>query len=308
MRDYRLKALTSATLFGAMLIGAGLMAAPAARAYTDFSGVWGAITQEDWAERAPGSEIGDFGGLPVNAAGRLRAETWDPSLFAIPEYQCRVHAADYAQNFSDNRIWEERDRETQQLVAVHIHYFAWQTERTIWMDGRPHPSELAPYTSMGFSTGEFIGPDKAILKITTSHLSEFYIRRNGIPRSDKAQVVEYLDMHDNDKLTWTVLIKDPIYLEEPFIRNRDFNRTIDRQIAPYPCEEAIEVVRPEGTIPSYLPGQNKFLIEYAQRHEIPYEATEGGAATMYPEYQKKIAKMPLPPKPGKPLSNFTFGR
>ena len=301
MSGYRLRALGAA-----LSIALGTLAVPA-HAYTDFSGVWGAITEEDWAERAPGSEIGDFGGLPINAAARRRAESWDPSSFTIPEYQCRVHAADYAQNFSDNRIWEERDRETQKLIAIHIHYFAWQTERTIWMDGRKHPSELEPYTSMGFSTGEYMGPDHHILKITTSHLLEFYVRRNGIPRSDKAKVTEYLVMHDNDKLTWTVIIDDPVYLQEPFIRNRDFDRAIDRQIAPYPCEEVVEVVRPSGVIPNYLPGENKFMMEYAQRHNIPFEATQGGAETMYPEYEKKIAKMPPPPKPDKPLSNFSFG-
>ena len=294
-------------LAGAALLTTGLVMTPA-QAYTDFSAVWSAITQEDWAERAPGSEIGDFGGLPINAAALRRAESWDPSLFAIPEYQCRVHAADYAQNFSDARIWEERDRETQTLIAIHIHYFAWQTERTIWMDGRKHPSDLEPYTSMGFSTGEWTGPSKTILKIDTSHLLEFYIRRNGIPRSDKAKVTEYLVMHGDNMLTWTVIIDDPIYLEEPFIRNRDFNRAVDREIAPYPCESVIEVVRPAGTIPSYVPGQNKFLDEYAMRHRIPVEATRGGAETMYPEYQKKIAKMPPPPTPDKPLSNFSFGR
>ncbi len=294
---------------GALLsIGLGLASVPA-HAYTDFSGVWGAITEEDWAERAPGSELGDFGGLPINANARRRAQSWDPSLFTIPEYQCRVHAADYAQNFSDNRIWEERDRETQKLIAIHIHYFAWQTERTIWMNGHKQPSKLAPYTSMGFSTGKFIGPDHSILKITTTHLLEFYVRRNGVPRSDKAKITEYLAIHDKDNLTWSVIIDDPMYLQEPFIRNRDFNRTLSRQIAPYPCEEVVEVVRPHGEIPSYLPGENKkALMEYAQRHRIPYKATEGGAETMYPEYQKKIAKMPLPPEPKKPLSNDSFAR
>ena len=68
------------------------------------------------------------------------------------------------------------------------------------------------------------------------------------------------------------------------------------------------MVRPEGTIPSYLPGENKALIEYAQRHHIPFKATQGGAETMYPEYQKKIAKMPMPPEPDHPLTNFSFGQ
>jgi hypothetical protein len=45
-----------------------------------------------------------------------------------------------------------------------------------------------------------------------------------------------------------------------------------------------------------LPGHNPWLHEYADKTGIPYEAIRGGADTMYPEYQKKLATM-LVPKP-----------
>ena len=37
----------------------------------DLSGYWSPVLQEDLMERGPGAEIGDFGGFPLNEAGRL---------------------------------------------------------------------------------------------------------------------------------------------------------------------------------------------------------------------------------------------
>src|SRR5881392_4175372 len=81
-------------------------------------------------------------------------------------------------------------------------------DRAIYMDGRPHPPDWAPHTWSGFSTGRFEGND---LVITTTHLKESYIRRNGPSMSDRAKVTEWLSRH-GDYLTVTTYIDDPIYL------------------------------------------------------------------------------------------------
>ena len=39
------------------------------------------------------------------------------------------------------------------------------------------------------------------------------------------------------------------------------------------------------------PGANPFLHEFADKYHLPVEATRGGAATMYPEYQGTITKL-----------------
>jgi hypothetical protein len=83
--------------------------------------------------------------------------SWDASLITLPEYQCRVHPADYVPSFAGSRIWEEKDKDSQQLIAIHTHHFAWGTERAIWMDGRPHPPDYALHTAQGFSTGQWEG-------------------------------------------------------------------------------------------------------------------------------------------------------
>jgi len=138
---------------------------------------------------------------------------------------------------------------------------------------------------MGFSTGKWEG-DKLV--VTTTHLKEGWIRRNGVPRSDRAVVTEYFIRH-GDGLNWAALIHDPTYLTETFIRSRDYILQLGGQIPPYPCESVVEIVRPRGTIPHHLPGTNTFLKEYQDAHHIPEEGAMGGAMTMYPEYRNRLA-------------------
>src|SRR5204862_1949345 len=75
-----------------MLLAAS--AAPAV-AQTDFSGEWAPRFWEDQPERVPGPELGDYLGIPINDAARLRAAAWEASIMTLPEWQCRPHSADY---------------------------------------------------------------------------------------------------------------------------------------------------------------------------------------------------------------------
>jgi len=265
----------------------------------DPSGDWSPRFDEDWEERIPGPEIGDYLGLPINGAARLRGDSWDAAMVELPEDQCRQHGSDYGwRGPSQLHIWQEVDRATQRVIAYHTHLSAYGAEQTIWMDGRPHPPDYALHTWQGFSTGEW---DANTLVITTTHLKENWIRRNGIPRSDLATARVHLLKHD-DYLTVTVIVYDPVYLTEPFIRTTDFVYTPQSQMAPWPCEPVDEVDRPEGVVPSHVEA-NPFLDEFPARYGIPPEATRGGAETMYPEYQLKMKSMKRLPRPAKVVPN-----
>ena len=255
-------------------------------AQRDISGEWAPRFHEDQPERIPGPEIGDYLGLPINDAARLRGDSWDASLLTLPEHQCKPHPADYGPRGPANlRIWKEIDPATQQTIAYHTH-ISWQApERTIWMDGRPHPPDYVAHTWQGFSTGKWEGD---MLTVTTTHLKIGWIRRNGIPRSDRAVLTEHWIRHDNN-LTLVSIVNDPVYLTEPFIRTTDWMLDPDQNIAPYPCEAVVEVERPLGAVPHHLPGTNQFLKEFPAKYGVPPEAARGGAETMYPEYKLKIA-------------------
>jgi hypothetical protein len=282
--------LSHASLASSVLLAFVLGSVPAF-AQVDITGEWGNRFHEDQPERVPGPDIGDYLGLPINDAARMRADSWDASLLTLPEHQCKPHPSDYGMRGpAQTRIWKEVDRDTQQLIAYHTH-ISWQApERTIWMDGRPQPPEYAAHTWQGFSTGKFEG---SMLTITTTHLKNGWIRRNGIPRSEKAVVTEHLIRH-GEWLTWMVVVNDPTYLTEPFVRTTDFHLDLQQDIAPYPCEAVVEIDRPLGVVPHHLPGTNQFLTEFSDRSKVPAQAARGGAETMYPEYSKKLATMTAP--------------
>ena len=269
---------------GSLLFLVGLAAVPAL-AQVDLAGEWAPRFHEDQPERIPGPDIGDYLGLPINDAARMRADSWDASLLTLPEHQCKPHPSDYGMRGPANtRFSKEVDTPTQNTIAWHTH-ISWQApERTIWMDGRPHPPEYAEHTWQGFSTGKMEGN---MLTVTTDHLKNGWIRRNGIPRSEKATVVEHI-IRNGNYITWMVIVTDPVYLTEPFVRTTDFVLDLNQQIAPYPCESVVEVDRPMGVVPHHLPGTNPFLTEFSTKYKIPDFAPRGGAETMYPEFGKKL--------------------
>jgi hypothetical protein len=269
-------------------------------AQDDPSGEWAPRFHEDWLERIPGPEIGDYLGLPVNAAARLHGDSWDAALLELPENQCRAHGADYNwRGPSAIRIWKQVDLATQKVIAYHIYTTTYNQYRTVWMDGRPHPPAWAPHTWAGFSTGHWDGDT---LVITTDHLKENWIRRNGIDRSDQAVVSTHLLRHGNF-LTVAVITYDPVYLTQPFIRTTDFVLDLQQQINPWPCESVDEVDWPAGYVPNHLPGKNPFLDEFPAKYGIPPQAARGGAETMYPEYQSKMKNMKVLPRPAKKAGN-----
>ena len=259
----------------------------AARAEIDLSGEWANRVHEDQIERGPGPEIGDFTGLPINEAARQRGMSWDASLLTVPEHQCGAHPANYGAMHSNIRIWKEVDDESQQVIAWHILHESWNRFRTVWMDGRPHPSPDALHSWQGFSTGRYVGN---ALEITTTHMKESRTRRNGIEHSDEAELVELLTRH-GDYLTFISILKDPHTLEEPYIHTRHFVLDTNQVIRPYPCRGAVEIDRPLGVVPHHLPGENPFLETFQTNHGIPAEAALGGAQTMYPEYRERLRKL-----------------
>ena len=274
-------------LIAAAIVMAAALAAPGrADAQIDFNGVWAPIFHEDQPERVPGPDVGDYAGLPINDAARLKADTWDASILTMPEHQCKPHPSTYGfRGVGNLRIWFDFDDATQRLIKINTQIQWMEQKREIWMDGRPHPPDYAAHTWQGFSTGHWEGP---VLVVNTTHLKQGWMRRNGLALSDRATMEERFIRH-GDLLTHIFMITDPVYLTEPLVKSNGFRLTANGVVDPYPCESVDEIVREKDVVPSHLPGTNQASEEFAAKHHLSIEGVRGGAATALPEFARKAA-------------------
>jgi hypothetical protein len=273
-----------------IVVAAILLAALAmpsrAFAQIDLSGVWAPIFHEDQPERVPGPDVGDYAGLPINDAARLKADTWDASLLTLLEHQCKPHPSTYGfRGVGNLRITPDFDDATQRMVKINTQIQWMEQKREIWMDGRPHPPDYAAHTWQGFSTGRWEGP---VLVVNTTHLKVGWMRRNGLALSDRATMEERFIRH-GDLLTHIYMISDPVYLTEPLVKTNGFRLTTNGVVDPYPCESVDEVIRAKGVVPSHLPGTNQASEEFAANHHLSVEGVRGGAETALPEFAKRAA-------------------
>jgi hypothetical protein len=258
----------------------------------DLSGTWAAHNDEDPGDKAL---PGDFTGMPINDEARARADTWSASTQSMPERQCIMYSAFYTVLQPQGlRTWADMDPISGRIIAWHLSGVIDREPRTIWMDGRPHPSKYDRHTTIGFSTGEWRGNT---LVVHTTHLTANLIGHTGVPSSDQAEVYEYINRHGN-ALIITMFLHDPIYFEEPYVRTKVWTLDPTVRRLPEPCEPAIEVPEPPGYVAHYLPGTNTSLHDASNEFGIPWEAVRGGAKTTYPEYQARLKTLSVPaPKP-----------
>ena len=278
--------LIRTALVGAVTLSASVVSVPAFAQNVDFSGGWSPLMMEDGPERLPGPELADYAGMPVNDAARMRGDTYDSNrISVVTEYQCRQHGGDYSmRGLAEMRITKTLDAQNR-LVAAHTRMGFHNQERTIYLDGRPHPSAHAAHTWAGFSTGVWEGN---MLTITTTHLKPNYLRRNGLPASARRTFTEHWVQH-GDYLSVVTVINDPVFLTEPMVRTQSWVRDPSLQITSNECEYAPEVpAESADDVPNYLPGENPYLGEWSEWYGVPLEATRGGAETMYPEYRELL--------------------
>ena len=263
------------------LVVAALIAGIPASAQVGLSGVWADRITEDSYERSGGPPLGDYQGIPLNDAGRMKADSHDHSEWSLPEFQCRPHPAPYQwRALGAVRISEDIDPVSRELRAYHLEYLR-SMDRWIYMDGRPHPPAWAPHSWSGFSTGTW---DGNMLVVTTTHIKGAYLRRNGASFSDKATLMEYITRH-GEYLLVTMILTDPVWLEEPFIQTTNYELDPYTTLSYYPCTVSEENI--SKAVPHFLPGNNPNL----GADDIPAPAARGGSETIYPEYRKELKRV-----------------
>jgi hypothetical protein len=261
------------------------------QANCDVSGEWASRSREDTEDRVLlGTNPGDYTGFPLNDAARQFADHWSASILSLLTQQALPHPAMYIMRGPgpNVRIAKFTDAVSRNFIGYTIDGVYGRNDRTIWMDGRPHPPDYAEYTWDGFSTGRC---ERGMLVVTTTHMKYGYHRRNGVPASVKSKMTEYFIRHGTE-MTIMQFTEDPVYLDEVLARTTDFQLNPAQNVgAPgFGFEIADEIATwPEGYVPHWPFGTKP--TEFSETLGIPFEASRGQKEAMYPEYLPKLRKM-----------------
>jgi hypothetical protein len=192
---------------------------------------------------------GDYNGVPMTAEARKVADACDPAKDESAGDLCKAFGAPALLR-----------------VPEHLH-ITWQDDQTMRLDTDAGTqtrlfhfgnwkAPAGPPTLQGDSAAQWEvkgggrgGPPpdpnappqgKGSLKVTTSHLKAGYLRKNGVPYSENAALMDYFDMikERNGDLMLVVMtvVTDPQYLREPFIITSHFKKQAgDAGWKPTPC-------------------------------------------------------------------------
>jgi hypothetical protein len=110
------------------------------------------------------------------------------------------------------------------------------TFRTIYMDGRPHPTGLALVPSYyGHSIGKWEGE---VLVIDTVGMNErSWMNRDGIPHTDRLHLIERVSRPDFNTLKYEVTIDDPGAFTRPWNTSFSLNWSPGAEVFEYICQD-----------------------------------------------------------------------
>jgi hypothetical protein len=242
----------------------------------DLTGYWVSLVVDEWRFRVT-PQKGDIVYLPLNAQARQIANAWDPDKDQADGNACKAYGAVGVMQRpgrlhitwdGDQALKIETDAGTQTRtlrfssalpqgqgrpeqgrgaagsgqagVASAPSEPTWQGNSVaVWqVNGRP----LIDTGGTGFvPINRVQGATRGgQLKVTTTNMKPGYIRKNGVPYSERAVLTEYFTMlpgQQNDSyIALTAMVDDPTYLTGQFIRTYTFKKVADATgWDPTPC-------------------------------------------------------------------------
>ena len=231
--------------------GAQPAQSPKDAAPVDLTGYWVSLVTEDWRWRMVTPLKGDSASVPLNAAAKKVMNDWDPAKDEAAGNQCKAYGAAAIMRVPGRLHITWQDENT-----LKVETDAGTQTRILHFGGQPPAN--APRSWQGYSTARWetgltpvggqlplgLGPRQGVrsrsLEVATSNLKPGYLRKNGVPYSDKTTVTEYFERFTepdgNDHLMVMTIVADPEYLALPFVVTSDFKKEPDgSKWDPTPC-------------------------------------------------------------------------
>lgn len=213
---------------------------PSARdsAPIDLTGYWVSYVTENWRYRMVTPAKGEYRRIPVSPAAVPIINAWDPSADERAGNQCKSYGAAAIMSVPGRLhiTWQDAD-------TLRIDTDAGRQTRLFRFNARAPASASRP-TWQGESTARWervAEPDKGgSLRVVTSNLRAGYLRKNGVPYSERATVSEHFDIaplpDGGQLLLVTTIVEDPVYLNAPYVVSPHFKKEPDgSKWDPAPC-------------------------------------------------------------------------
>lgn len=214
-----------------------------ASAPKDFTGYWVSVVSEQWNLRMLMPPKGVYTMLPLNAEARAFADAWTQAQDAGNE--CRGYGAATIMRVPGRLHIHWADNETLQIDTD-----SGSQTRLLHLGAAARPPADSQPQWQGYSVAAWAGtamgrgakvPGPAgNLRVVTTQMKAGYLRKNGVPYSEKATLEEYFDTFtEPDGNSWLVvssIVTDPQYLTGPYAWTVHFKKVPDREgWDPTPC-------------------------------------------------------------------------
>ena len=230
--------------FGAIagiVLGASVLASAPLRAQSspkardvapiDLTGYWVSYVTENWRYRMVTPAKGEYRRIPVSPAAVPIINAWDPAADTRAGEQCRSYGAGAIMNVPGRLhiTWQDADTlrvDTDAGKQTRLFRFAAPVDT---------PASKTPPSWQGESVATWervAAPDKGgSLRVVTSNVRAGYLRKNGVPYSERATVTESFDIaplpDGGQLLLVNTVIEDPVYLNGPYIVSPHFKKEAD---------------------------------------------------------------------------------
>jgi len=199
----------------------------------DVTGYWVSLIVDEWRFRVS-PQKGDIPYLPLNAEARKIAMAWDPDKDEKDGNQCKAYGAVGVMQRPGRLHLTWADDTTLRLDAD-------AGTQTRMLHFGPAPAQRGAPSLQGHSAAQWdvvapgrgraapaTPPKTGTLKAVTRDMLPGYLRKNGVPYSGNALLIEYFNRvtgaDDQAYLTVTAMLEDPMYLNQPFVRTYQFKQ------------------------------------------------------------------------------------
>ena len=169
--------------------------------------------------------------LTLTPRGQAAADAFDQNSEENPVISCTTRPTPAGIVYTDFYPMEVEFVDND-IIMIRSQFF--DQERTVYMDGRPHPQD----TEL-FHEGHSIGwwEDDVLVVDTTNFAYDRSAYQNGVPSGAQKHVIERYQLHDDGtRMTAEFSVEDPEYFEGTFTHTRALIYSPHLEMTPYNCD------------------------------------------------------------------------